>query len=102
MNLRLHYNVSTFLTQIITVFQHASEYSLIGYVVIYNELRNTEWTGRPGFDPRQRQRIFLPVSASRPTLGPTQPLIQWVPGGKSWPGRDADHSPPSSAEVKNE
>jgi hypothetical protein len=23
-------------------------------------------------------------------------------GGKAWPGRDADHSPPSSAEVKNE
>jgi hypothetical protein len=24
------------------------------------------------------------------------------PGGKAWPGRDADHSPPSSTEVKNE
>jgi hypothetical protein len=24
------------------------------------------------------------------------------PGGKALPGRDADHSPPSSAEVKNE
>jgi hypothetical protein len=24
------------------------------------------------------------------------------PGGKAWSGRDADHSPPSSAEVKNE
>jgi hypothetical protein len=24
------------------------------------------------------------------------------PGGKAWPGRDADHSPPSSAEVENE
>jgi hypothetical protein len=24
------------------------------------------------------------------------------PGGKEQPGRDADHSPPSSAEVKNE
>jgi hypothetical protein len=24
------------------------------------------------------------------------------PGGKAWPGRDVDHSPPSSAEVKNE
>jgi hypothetical protein len=24
------------------------------------------------------------------------------PGGKAWPGRDADHSPPSSAEVKKE
>jgi hypothetical protein len=37
-------------------------------------------------------------------LGPTQPPIQWVPGalslGVKWPGREADHSPPSSAEVK--
>jgi len=24
------------------------------------------------------------------------------PGGKARPGRDVDHSPPSSAEVKNE
>jgi hypothetical protein len=24
------------------------------------------------------------------------------PGGKAWPGRDANHSPPSSAEVVNE
>jgi hypothetical protein len=24
--------------------------------------------------------------------------IQWVPG-KKWPGREADHSPPSDAEV---
>jgi hypothetical protein len=25
-----------------------------------------------------------------------------LPGGKAWPGRNADHSLPSSAEVKNE
>jgi hypothetical protein len=30
---------------------------------------------------------------SRPTLGPTQPPVQWVPG------RDAEPSPPSSAEA---
>jgi hypothetical protein len=37
-------------------------------------------------------------------LGPTQSPIQWVPGALSlrvkWPGREADHSPPSGAEVK--
>jgi hypothetical protein len=59
------------------------------------------------FDPRQRQRIFLLVSASRPALGPTQPPVQRVPGalspgGTARPGRDADHSPPFSAEVRKE
>jgi hypothetical protein len=37
-------------------------------------------------------------------LAPTQPPIQWVPGALSLavkrPGREADHSPPSSAELK--
>jgi hypothetical protein len=65
----------------------------------------TDWTA--GFDPRQRQRIFPLTSASRPALGPTQPPVQWAPGGsfpggKARPGRDANHSPPSSAEVKKE
>jgi hypothetical protein len=41
---------------------------------------------------------------SRPALGSTQPPIQWVTGGSfpgvKRPGREADHSPPTSAEVK--
>jgi hypothetical protein len=48
---------------------------------------------------------FLFTTAFRTALGPNQPPIQWVPGalslGIKWPGREADHSPPSSAEVKN-
>jgi hypothetical protein len=41
---------------------------------------------------------------SRTALGPTKVSIQWVKGTLSLevkrPGRQADHSPPSSAEVK--
>jgi hypothetical protein len=68
----------------------------------------TGWTtGRSGFDPRRGQMIFPLASVSRPALGPTQPPVQWVPGVftpavKARPGRDADHSPRSSAEVVNE
>jgi hypothetical protein len=48
--------------------------------------------------------IFIFTTASRTALGPTQPSIQWVLGalslGVKRPGREADRSPPSSAEVK--
>jgi hypothetical protein len=61
--------------------------------------------GRPGFDSRQAHEIFLLSTASRPTLGPTQPPIKGVSEafylGVKRPGGEADHSPTSSAEVKN-
>jgi hypothetical protein len=52
------------------------------------------------------ERIFPLASVSRPALGPTQPPVQWVlgvlsPGVKRGRERDADPSPPSSAEVEN-
>jgi hypothetical protein len=57
-----------------------------------------------GFDSRRGLGIFLFATASRTSVGPTQPPIQWVLGALSLvvkrPGREADHSPPSSAEVK--
>jgi hypothetical protein len=43
---------------------------------------------------------LTPNPKSRPALGPTQSPIQCVPGVKR-PGREADHSPPTSTEVKN-
>jgi hypothetical protein len=63
-----------------------------------------------GLDDR---RVGVPVlveaknfhfsTSSRPVLGLTQPPIQWVPGALSprvkQQGREADHSPPTSAEV---
>jgi hypothetical protein len=55
-----------------------------------------------GFESRQGLGIFL---SSRPALGLTQPPIQWAPGalslGVKRQGREDDHSPPSSAKVKN-
>jgi hypothetical protein len=48
---------------------------------------------------------FLLSTSSRPVLGPTQSPIQLVPGafspGVKRPGREANHSPPTIAEVKN-
>jgi hypothetical protein len=63
------------------------------------------WTIRvPGFDSRRGLGIFLFTTASRTALELTQLSIQWVPGAPSAgvmrPGHKADHSPPSSAEVK--
>jgi hypothetical protein len=63
------------------------------------------WTiGLLGFDSKRGLGIFLFTTASRTALGSNQPPIQWVPGALSLgikrPGREADHSPPSSAEVK--
>jgi hypothetical protein len=60
------------------------------------------WAGRSGFDPQQGYRIFLIAPASRPSLGAHPASCPKRTGGKARPGRDADHSPPSSAEVKYE
>jgi hypothetical protein len=67
----------------------------------------TGWTtGRSRFDSRQRLKDFSsslcvqtgsvahPASCTMGTEGP-------FPGAEARPGRDADHSPPSSAVVEN-
>jgi hypothetical protein len=59
--------------------------------------------GRTGFYSQQGQGHLL-ATASRTALGPTHP-IQWVRGalspGIKLPGREAEHSHTSSANVKN-
>jgi hypothetical protein len=58
------------------------------------------WISSPG-----RGMILLLSTSSRPALGHIQPPIQWVPGalspGVKRQGREGEHSPPTSAEVKN-
>jgi hypothetical protein len=63
-------------------------------------------TSRPGGQSSSPCRVnsFLFSTASKPDLGLTRPPIQWAPGplspGVKRQGREADHSPPTSAEVK--
>jgi len=64
------------------------------------------WTiGVRSFDSRRGLGNFLFTTASRPALGHFQPFIKLVPGSLSLgikrPGLEANHSLPSSAEVKN-
>jgi hypothetical protein len=58
-----------------------------------------------GFDCRPGLGIFLLPTAFREALEPTRPPIPRVTEvislGVKRPGREADHSPPSSAEIKN-
>jgi hypothetical protein len=85
------------------------------YLFIYLHIWDAElaqysvWlqTGRPGFAPQQRQRTCpsnLCVQTSSEAHPASYPMGTAEPfaGGKAQPGRDADHSHPSSAEVKNE
>jgi hypothetical protein len=57
-----------------------------------------------GFDFRRGLGIFIFATVSRTALGPTQLPLQWLPGALSLGikqlFREADHSPPCSAEVK--
>jgi len=56
------------------------------------------------FGSRRGLGIFLFTTSSRPALGPTHTPIRWVPValylGVKRPGREADHSPPSRAKVR--
>jgi hypothetical protein len=60
--------------------------------------------GQPGFDFWQ-EKMFLFFTASRLTLGPTQPPLQWILGAFSSVLKqlehETDHSAPSSSKVKN-
>jgi hypothetical protein len=59
----------------------------------------------PRLESRQGNSTCLFSNASITARGPTQPPQQWVPEalypGVKQPGREADHPPPPTAEVKN-
>jgi hypothetical protein len=71
---------------------HGSRDSVVGIATGY-------WSSSPG-----GVKNFLFSTSSRPALGPTQPLIQWITGSLSpeakLPGCEVDHSLPTSAEVQ--
>jgi hypothetical protein len=79
-----------------------------GYIRAYSGSRDSSALGYGlndrVFESRQGLESFLSTTASRPALGPTQSPIQWLSGAVSLgierPESDAEHSPPSSAEVK--
>lgn len=54
---------------------------------------------------RGRGKTLLSIKASRPALGPTKPLLNEYQGlfslGVKWLVGEAQHTPPSSVEVKN-
>jgi hypothetical protein len=65
-----------------------------------------DWTtGNPGSIPDRSKGFSSNLCPDR-LWGPPSLLYNGYrgpfPGGKARPGRDADHSPPSSAEVVNE
>jgi hypothetical protein len=61
----------------------------------------TDWTAVVR-SPTEAEDFPL-TPASRPALGPyTVGTGGSFPGGKARPGRDANHAPPSSAEIKKE
>jgi hypothetical protein len=81
-------------------------FSLTYYTII--EAGIAQWSyglDDRGFESQQILGVFLITTTSKPALGPNQPPIQCVAGalylGVKKPGLEADHSPPSSSEVKN-
>jgi hypothetical protein len=74
-------------------------------LLTYNGLHEVIFQKREFFiTTAGRVKNFLLPTLSRPALGPTQSPVNWVLGdlspGVRWPWHEADHSSPTSAEVK--
>jgi hypothetical protein len=94
-----------FFLPVLLLFQHMMYYCLKMNSVVVG-IATGYWLDDRGFGVPSsgRDKNFLFSTSSRPALESTQPPIQWVPGalspGVKRPGHEADHSPPTSAEVK--
>jgi hypothetical protein len=78
---------------------YGSRDSVVGIATGYRAGRPRGWSSSPG-----RVKNFLFSTSPRPSPRPTQPPMQWIawvlsPAIKR-PGREADHSSPTSAKVK--
>jgi hypothetical protein len=78
---------------------------LFQIILIYHTVTRP-WAGYFGIQISAGARDFSFSKTSRPALGLSQPPVQLVSGvlivGVKQLGYEVDHSPPSSAEVKNE
>jgi hypothetical protein len=78
--------------------------TLFSRVWLLNQYSGWLPTEQPGFDPRQRLS-FLPVRTAGSGAHPASCAVGtggYFPGGRVRPGRHADHSPFSRAEIKKE
>jgi hypothetical protein len=109
------YHISLAWLQYFFNYRHQTERERIFLHVVTshstNNLQGLIWYSdwqrarRPGFDSRQRQEIFLCSQRPYQLWVPNGPLYNRYRGALSlrvkWRGREADYSPPCSAEVKN-
>jgi hypothetical protein len=90
-------------TEILSNLFRARSHCEPGYRTRYSDwLRAGRLRDRGSSPGRVKNSHFSMLS--RPALGSTQPPVQWVPGalsqGVNLPEREANHLPPTSAEVK--
>jgi hypothetical protein len=90
-----HFNYISFKFRLIQ-WSETNQHGILPLTLTVGTRYDISWFGKMN---------FLFTTVSRKVLGPTEPSIECVPGALSLElkraGREADHLPPPSAEVKN-